>query len=148
MTVTKLETAPAGAPDWLEALNKREQRMQTIERFCGLVAEGGVNDSASLYWWVENEFRAARGFMKRLYRELGAHQEGRPASAGSSADLDKRTLRLDTIVQAAGLLVESGEVDTAVWYWIEREAGEPRTIFWAICGRSAAGSAGKRRHRR
>lgn len=129
------------ATDWNREVSKRLQRLQTIERFCGLIAEGAVDDNSCLYWWAENEVRAAREFLERLYREFAVREKGTPGSVRVMEELDKRTLRLQTVSEAASLLVDSNEAPPAVWFWISKEtaaADELVRRLWEAC-REAAG---------
>ena len=128
------------ATDWNREVSKRVQRLQTIERFCGHIAEGGVDDDQCLYWWAENEIRAAREFLDRLYLEFTAREKGNPSSEQVLKELDKRTLRLQTVSEAASLLVESNEAPQAVWFWISKEtaaADEMVGRLWEACRRAS-----------
>ncbi|AKJ95055.1 hypothetical protein TVD_06630 [Thioalkalivibrio versutus] len=129
------------ATDWNREVSKRIQRLQTIERFCGHIAEGGVDDDQCLYWWAENEIRAARDFLDRLYREFGAREKGNPGSEQVLKEIDKRTLRLQAISEAASLLVDSNEVPAPVWFWISKETAAADELvgrLWQAC-REASG---------
>ncbi|WP_017941542.1 MULTISPECIES: hypothetical protein [unclassified Thioalkalivibrio] len=131
----------AAATDWNREVSKRIQRLQTIERFCGHIAEGGVDDDQCLYWWAENEIRAGREFLDRLYREFGAREKGNSGSEQVLKELDKRTLRLQTVSEAASLLVDSNEAPPAVWFWISRETAAADALvgrLWEAC-RKASG---------
>ncbi|WP_018649493.1 MULTISPECIES: hypothetical protein [unclassified Thioalkalivibrio] len=139
-------TAPTQAgvsapdPDWHREVSKRIQRLQTIERFCGHIAEGGVDDDQCLYWWAENEIRAGRKFLENLYREYAERGKGSPVKEEVLKELDKRTLRLKTISEAASLLVDSNEAPPAVWFWICKEttaADELVGRLWEACRRAS-----------
>ncbi|WP_019558610.1 hypothetical protein [Thioalkalivibrio sp. ALE12] len=133
------ETAPA--TDWNHEVSKRLQRLQTIEQFSGLIAEGAMDDNHCMYWWVENEIRTAREYLDSLYREFGARKKGNPGSEQVLTDLDKRTLRLQTIIEAGRMLVECNEAPSAIWFWIANEAAAADELIgrlWDAC-REASG---------
>lgn len=142
MTETKPKPQEAAPANWNAEVSKRVQRLQTIESFCGIIAEGAQEDHHCLYWWVENETRAARELIETLYRELGTRRRGETRTETILADLDKRSLRLETISQAASMLVDSNEAPSAVWLWIAREmTAAARCIdrLWDAC-QEASGS--------
>ncbi|WP_024328313.1 hypothetical protein [Thioalkalivibrio sp. ALR17-21] len=140
MTETKPKPQEAAPANWNAEVSKRVQRLQTIERFCGHIAEGGVDDDQCLYWWAENEIRAAREFLDNLYREYGARVKGSQGTEQVLKELDKRTLRLQTVSEAASLLVDSSEVPPAVWFWISKETAAADELvgrLWDACRRAS-----------